>query len=272
MTISSSLFKSLFISSLALMLPMTSAMASDVVADDPNAPTSPRAAAVAVDPVAVGGAEADALKAALQVAHHKRWGDFNGDGKVNLEDLKGWLRSSLDRDGDGDVDIDDLVVGFMGLWKQVHKIFDVNGDGHIEFDEIVVGTHNALKTLGGLVDRVKALSGQIRGSAYLSLLPEDVRHALNSVLGLVDEAADKTGQGLHIGEKYYAKIEDALEALKKQIKHLKDGTMTLEQFIQARKDLFAFLEMIKGWNATGNNATLVNDLEKALADAKAPHA
>lgn len=192
--------------------------------------------------------------------------DKNKDGKVSFGEKVHYF---FDRDGDGDLDFNDVKHAAKELWGKVKGIFDVDGDGQVEFDEILAGTQKALEHLESLSGRVIELSGGIQGSSYFELIPENVRGPLTNLFAVVDEAAKKTQAGVNIGGDYVGKIEGALETLKPKISGLLKGEASAEEMGQAKKDIFAYLEMIKGWYNTGDNAKLVTSIEKKLAKAKA---
>lgn len=192
--------------------------------------------------------------------------DTNHDGIVSIgEKVKGFF----DRDGDGDIDLDDLKHAAKELLAKVKGIFDVDGDGQVEFDEILAGTQKALEHLDSLAGRVIELSGGIQGSNYFELIPENVRGPLTNLFAVVDEAAKKTQKGLNIGGDYVGKIEEALKGLKPNISNILKGDAPVEEVAQAKKDIFAYLEMIKGWYNTGENAKLITSIEKKLSKAEA---
>ncbi len=190
--------------------------------------------------------------------------DTNHDGKVSIGEK---VRDFFDRDKDGDIDFDDFTHAVKELWGKVKGIFDTNGDGKVEFDEIISGTQSALEHLDSLAGRVLALSGGIQESGYFELIPEKVKGPLTNLFAIVDEAAEKTQAGVNIGGGYVDQIESALGKLKPQISSLLKGDLSSEEMGQAKKDIFAYLEMIKGWYNTGDNAKLVTSIEKKLAKA-----
>jgi len=192
--------------------------------------------------------------------------DRNHDGKVSFGEKVHYF---FDRDKDGDVDFEDFKRAAKELLAKVKGIFDVNGNGELEFNEIIAGTQSALEHLNSLAVRIIDLSGSIQGSEYFSLIPQDVREPLTNLFAVVDEAAKKTQAGVNIGGTYVDDIENALEKLKGHMSHLLKGEATPEQMAQAKKDIFAYLEMIKGWYNTGDNTKLITSIEKKLSKAKA---
>jgi len=190
--------------------------------------------------------------------------DKNHDGKVSIGAR---IHYFFDRDKDGDVDFDDFTHAVKELWGKVKGIFDTNGDGKVEFDEIISGTQSALEHLDSLAGRVLALSGGIQKSGYFELIPEQVKGPLTNLFDIVDKAAEQTQAGVNIGGGYVDQIKSALDELKPQISNLLKGGASVEDMGQAKKDIFAYLEMIKGWYNTGDNAKLVTSIEKKLAKA-----
>ena len=246
--------------SLALLFSTSSAFSSatsELLAEEDT-----KIATVVVQPISddIGSASASVL--AEEEKFDPR--DKNHDGKVSFGEKVHYF---LDRDKDGDIEFDDVTHAAGEFFKKVKAIFDTDGDGQVEFDEIISGTQNALKHLGSLAGRVLELSGGIKDSSYFALIPENVKGPLSNLLAIVDEAAAKTQDGVNIGGGYVSKIEDALGKLKPQISGLFKGEASAEEMGEAKKDIFAYLEMIKGWYNTGDNTKLITSIEKRLAKA-----
>ncbi len=275
--------KFLSTSALALLLGMGLSYASDITAekegDEDVTVTLP---VVVIEEASDEGGASSAASAvskdefakAVKASHvNHKWWDVDGDGDLDLDDVKAFFKKRLkhlDFDGDGDFDVDDIIAGAKSLWKNVKGIFDADNNGTVEFDEILIGTNNAIGIINDLVDRISNISGTIKGSPYFDSIPDSVKGPLTNLLALVDEAAGKTKGGLNIGGKYVSKIEDALKALNSQIKTLTSGDLSATDFIKARKDIFAYLEMVKGWYNTGDNASLITKIERRLAKLKTP--
>ncbi len=193
--------------------------------------------------------------------------DRNKDGKVSLGEK---VFDALDCNDDGKLNLKDIAHLPGHLLGKLKGIFDANGDGELEFAEIILGTQEALVRLDTLTGRVLLLSDTIQKSTYFSLIPENVQGSLTALFALVDKAAQDTKDGLNIGQSYVKNIEGALTDLKPLVADLFKGLgdkVTSEEKLQLKKDVFAYLEMVKGWDSTGDNTKLVTSVEKRLAKA-----
>ena len=256
-------------SALALLVSMNISYGSDAVeADAPAEVTAPSMPA----PVEEDGF-AEAVNAAINQGSEKsEFGDVNGDGKRDFSDLLAIAKivatKIFDFNNNKELDIEDLTIGITKLFNAASHIF-AGATGKEEFGETLVANHTALDTNVGTSDRILSLGSVIVDSSYFAGIPENLKGPLTALLGSTGQAATETKGGKNIGGTYTASIKAALDGINKNIKHLTEGGMSAEETTQSRKDIFAYLEMVKGWYSTGDNAELVSKIEKKLNKIKA---
>ena len=194
--------------------------------------------------------------------------DKDGDGKLGLGEKLTKFVDGLG-DGDGDADLDDVKAFFSNLLNRIPGagIFDQNEDGKIEFNEIRASTEKALESFQGISNRLQEITDQINASGILEKLPESLRDPLTSLISAVNGAAEKVAGGTNIGDTLEEEVDKPLEGVKKNIKDLSKVETNEAEKKAFKKGLFSYLEMVKRWDRTGNNAKKVNKIEERLVKA-----
>jgi len=188
--------------------------------------------------------------------------DKNHDGKFNFVQTFDYFLARY-----GFLDFDNIMYA-ENLWGKVKRIFDVGVYGQVELIEIVIDTQSALENGDTLAARAIEISGRIQENYYLGLIPENLTETLDNLFFIVNEAAMKAHVGVNIGSDYVHKIEDALEKLKDKISGLLEGGTSPKKMRQTKKDIFCYLEIVKGWYNTGYNSKLITSIERKLAKVK----
>ena len=179
--------------------------------------------------------------------HKGKWGDVNDDGKVNWKDLMHYGKKHLDINKDDKIDASDFVAGAKILFGRVHKHFDQDGDGTVTADEIVKTANDALGVLRNISGKIIALSGTMISNSYFQNMDGDLMNSLLGLIKTVNKAAVTVNGSTHTVSKYVGTIGKSLTDVKKNIGNLMDGDISATDIATAQKDIFTYLDMVKGW-------------------------
>lgn len=233
-------------------LSASSNMKEEVTGDAAGSSTSPVAPVVTVvadETPVVNPTPTPAPTPAPVPTVYAEW-DANHNGKLDFYEIPAAVRSkvvkALDFDGDGKLTFNDIKTVFT-------KVFDRNHDGTVNFDDVILMKDDIFKVGSKLTD----VMSTIQTSGLLDAIPQTQRTEIQALFNKI------TG-GITVAQKGWGKLENFSDDVKAELKLIRDslktGKLDASVIASVKDDFTLFLNLIKEVKDTGDLRKVTTDI------------